>query len=100
MLKDAKSLLDLLCLFAQYKFHVTGKNWICFAFYIYFVMQTNVSNISGKLFLQNFFRAICLFLHFIPKVAKKSPFFRNFPVDCTKLKGSNTQVILLIRFDG
>ena len=38
--------------------------------YIYFVMGTNVSNISEKLFLQNFFRAICLFLHFITKVAK------------------------------
>ena len=58
-----------LCVFVQYKFHVTGENWICFAFYIYFVMGTNVWNISGKLFLQNFFRAICLFLHFITKVA-------------------------------
>ena len=93
ILKVHNHFRTLSCFFVQYKFFLTGKNWICFAFYTYFVRGTNVSNISEKVFLQNFFRAICLLLHFITKVATHQIFFSNYLVDCTELVKSNTQVL-------
>ena len=68
-----------LSLCVQYKFSPTGRNWICCLLYI-FCHGTNVSNISEKVFFGNFFRAICLFLHFIPGEVAKSKFHFNIQI--------------------